>query len=54
VLEELIRVNMLYGYFGLCIQDYNIHIYIYIYMRKEGYVKNMNVLPLFLYRFETS
>jgi hypothetical protein len=27
VLEELIRVNMLCGYFGLCIQDYNIYIY---------------------------
>jgi hypothetical protein len=36
VLEELIRANMLCGYFGLCIQSYNIYICI---MREGGYVK---------------
>jgi hypothetical protein len=30
VFEELLWVNMLYGYFGLCIQCYNIYIYICI------------------------
>ena len=25
MLEESIRVNILYGYFGLCIQSYNIY-----------------------------
>jgi hypothetical protein len=34
VLEELIRVNMLCGYFGLCIQGQYICI-----MREVGYVK---------------